>query len=332
MYYVELLRVMRTLRLVGYVLGAILLLSLVLRPFSHNSFNDANTIGGVDPSTVPAHLNADGSTTRSFTGKDGEHVTIVTHKDRTQTITVDEAAKAGSKAQTEHVQIGPVSVISVNRHRHHISTITNDLKIPLFILIQIAAGAAAIIATLFGLALSRENDGHLELAWTKPASRETYALTTVAMDALGIVATGLATLLTIVVVLAIYGGAQYIFLDERVLPTLIFALCFALSFYGLVLAATASMRRGGLVLSLLWPAALILPGLVSVQWMSLGTIARVLNTINPIAYFYAFSSSPQSTKFFTLLPNGTALQILALAALFAAGVAFSLAQWRRLEA
>jgi hypothetical protein len=333
MYYVEFLRVMRTLRLVGYILGAFILLSLVLRPFSHDSFIDANTVAGVDPSTVPAHQNADGSTTRSFTGKQGQHVTIVIRKDRTETITVDEAAKAGSKARgTERVQVGPVSVISTHTGRRHISTITRDVKIPFFILIQIAACAAAIVATLFGLALSRENDGHLELAWTKPASRETYALTTVAMDALGVLGTGLATLLTIVLVLAIYGGAGYIVLDEHVLPTLIFGICFALSFYGIVLAATASMRRGGLVLSLLWPAALILPGLVTVRWMNLGTIARVLNTINPVAYFYAFSSSPESTRLFTLLPNGTVLQILALAVLFVLGVAFSLAQWRRLEA
>lgn len=332
MYYVEFLRVMRMLRLVGYVLGAILLLSLVLRPFSHGGFNEANTIAGVDPSTIPAHTNADGSTTRSFTGKRGQHVTIVVRPDKTETITVDDPAYNGKKSWSEHIEFGHVRVSTSPGGRHRVSKISNDMKIPLYVLLIIASCAAAIVATLLGLALSRENDGHLELAWTKPASRESYALASVAVDSLGILGVMLATLVTIVLVLAIYGGASYITVSDS-LTSLLFGMLFALSFYGIVLAATSSMRRGGLVLSLLWPAALILPGLVRVEWMNLGTIARALNTINPVAYLYAFLSSSQATNMFTLLPNGGAtIQVLAVLVLFIAGVALSLAQWRRLEA
>ncbi|MDQ6929526.1 MAG: hypothetical protein M3126_02505, partial [Candidatus Eremiobacteraeota bacterium] len=61
-------------------------------------------------------------------------------------------------------------------------------------------------------------------------------------------------------------------------------------------------------------------------------LARALNTINPVAYFYAYASSTDATHAFTLLPNGLALQILAPLALFVIGAALSLAQWRRLEA
>ncbi|MBC5815527.1 MAG: hypothetical protein GIW97_03200 [Candidatus Eremiobacteraeota bacterium] len=332
MYYVEFLRVMRMLRLVGYVLGAVLLLALVFRPFSHGSINVNNSIEGVDPSTIPAHTNADGSTTRSFMGKHGRHVTIVARPDKTETITVDDPAYNGKKGGNEHIEFGHLKVSTSNGGRHRVSTIDTDLKIPLNILLVIAACVAAIVATLLGLALSRENDGHLELAWTKPASRESYALASVAVDSLGILGVMLATLVTIVLVLAIYGGASYITVSDS-LTSLLFGMLFALSFYGIVLAATSSMRRGGLVLSLLWPAALILPGLVRVQWMNLGTVARTLNTINPVAYLYAFLSSPQTTNIFTLLPNyGTAAQVLAVLLLFVAGVALSLAQWRRLEA
>jgi len=331
MYYVELLRVMRTLRVVGYVLGAVILLGLVLRPFSHGGFNETGTIAGVDASKVPVRVNADGSKTRSFTGTHGQHVTIVVRSDRTETITIDDPAYVGKKGDA-HVQIGPMKVNTTRSGRHRVSTVTNDMKLPLSILVLISGCVAAIVATLFGLALSRENDGHLELAWTKPASRETYALTAVAMDVVGILATGVLMLLTIMVVLAVYGGFPYVVATNHALSTALFSIFFALSFYGIVLAATSSMRRGGLVLSLLWPATLILPGLVRIEWMNLGTVARTLNTINPVAYLYAFSTSPEATRLFTLMPNGLAIQFLAPLILFIAGVALSLAQWRRLEA
>ncbi|MFN2527727.1 MAG: hypothetical protein ABR584_03320 [Candidatus Baltobacteraceae bacterium] len=331
MYYVEFLRVLRTLRIVGLVLAAVILLSLVLRPFSHGGFNETGTIAGVDASKVSVRVNADGSQTRSFTGTHGQHVTIVVHPDRTETITVDDPAYAGKKDEAQ-VQIGPVKVKTTRSGRHRVSTITNDMKLPFSILVLISGCAAAIVATLFGLALSRENDGHLELAWTKPASRETYALTAVAMDVAGILATGLSMLFTILLVLAVYGGFPYLVAGDHALLTALFSIFFALSFYGIVLAATSSMRRGGLVLSLLWPAALILPGLVRVEWMNLGTVARTLNTVNPVAYLYAFATSPEATRLFTLMPNGAAIQFLAPLVLFIAGVMLSLAQWRRLEA
>ena len=331
MYYVEFLRVMRTLRVVGYILGGFLLLSIVLRPFSHGDF-EHSTVRGVDPATIQAHVNADGTTTRSFTSKDGAHVTIVEDKNRVQTITIDEPVSKSRHSGSANVQIGSLKVVTSDKGTRRLTMVRNDLKIQLNILLLISFGAAALVATLLGLALSRENDGHLELAWTKPASRESYALISVALDAAAILVTAFATLIAIVAELAIYGGARYITAGSSDLIAAVFGTAFALSFYGIVLAATSSMRRGGLVLALVWPATLILPGLVFVQWMNLGTVARTLNVLNPVAYFYAFATSPQATHTFMILPNGQALQILAPAMLFAIGVAVALLQWRRLEA
>ena len=327
---------MRTLRIVGYVLGAILVLAIACRPFSHDDFNQSN-VGGRNPASIPAHIDANGDTVREYTGTGGEHVKIVEDKNRVQTITIDKPVVAGSKRSDANVQIGPMKVRTHTAHGRRVAMITNDLNIPLTILLQIAFCVAAIVATLLGLALSRENDGHLELAWTKPASRDAYAFACIAMDVAGILATALATLVTVVLVLTIYGGAGYIVVGPLVVgshtfTTALFGTFFALSFYGIVLAATSSLRRGGLVLSILWPAALILPTLVGVRWMNLGLIARALNTINPVAYFVAFATSPEATQLFTFAPNGEAIQILAVAVLFIAGITLSLAQWRRLEA
>lgn len=331
MYYVELLRVLRALRIVGLILGAILLIALIARPFSHSDFEGPRTIGGVDTNSIPMHKNPDGTSSKTFVGKNGERITMTWDKQNAETITVDKLA-APRAGHAESVRIGPIQVHSYRRGGHRIDTITHDANIPLFVLLLIASGPAAIVATVFGLALSRENDGHLELAWTKPVSRGTYAFGAMAVDIAGILAVGAAGLLLILAVLGIYGGLPYVRPGQHVPETLAFTVFFALGFYGIVLAATSSMRRGSLVLSILWPVALILPGLVRVHWMSLGTIARVLNTLNPVAYFYAYASSSDATQFFTLLPNGFALEIFAPLALFAAGAGLALAQWRRLEA
>ena len=329
MFYVEFLRVMRVLRVVGYILGAVLLLSLALRPFSHGNVNHGS-VAGVDENSIPGHVNADGSTTKTFTGKHGEHVSVQIGTDGREQISITEPATNREHKDTEKLNMGDAR-ITVNGGMRT-KTITADDTIPLFILLLIAACASSIVATIFGLALSRENDGHLELAWTKPTTRESYALGAIACDVAAIVATACAVLVTVVAVLGIYGGYQYIRSDEHTLPTIIFGIVFALSFYGVVLAMTSSLRGGGLVLGILWPACSILPGLVRIEWMQLGTVARTLNTINPIAYLYAFCTSPDATRIYTLMPNGLALQILIPCGLFVLGIALSLVQWRRLEA
>ena len=60
-------------------------------------------------------------------------------------------------------------------------TIGNDMTahIPVGVLFAIAEGFALITATMLGGALAKENDGHLEIAWTKPVSRERLALASI---------------------------------------------------------------------------------------------------------------------------------------------------------
>ena len=45
--------------------------------------------------------------------------------------------------------------------------------VPFFAVAALVVGT--FMATIFGSTLARENDGHLEVAWTKPHSRTEYA-------------------------------------------------------------------------------------------------------------------------------------------------------------
>jgi hypothetical protein len=48
-------------------------------------------------------------------------------------------------------------------------------QIPIIVIFAIGGFAASVYATMLG-GLADDNDGHLSLAWTKPASRARYAL------------------------------------------------------------------------------------------------------------------------------------------------------------
>jgi hypothetical protein len=215
--------------------------------------------------------------------------------------------------------------------RPRVTSVSGDENIPVNVLLVISASVAALMASLLGLTLSRENDGHLELAWTKPASRDQYALATMATGAAAVLIAGAMMLAAIFLAFAIMGGITFIHADGSTLPTLLFCAVFPLSLYALIAAATASLRRGAVVLAVFWPAALILPTLSNVSLLNLGSIIRILDVLNPVAYLYAFNSESVSSRFLPI-PSGAAYEICALALLAALCLAASLAQWRHLEA
>src|ERR1700736_4655998 len=47
-------------------------------------------------------------------------------------------------------------------------------NIPLSLLLVIGGVVASILAGIWGTSLACENEGHLEVAWTKPATRSRY--------------------------------------------------------------------------------------------------------------------------------------------------------------
>jgi hypothetical protein len=213
-------------------------------------------------------------------------------------------------------------------------TITPDVathtRLPLSLLFAIAGIVTTIFGGVLGTSLSCENTGHLALAWTKPASRNRYALTVMAVDAVAMLAAFGLTLVTTLAIVAFAAYASRLFVDGDALRNLARFLAIPFAWYALMQTLTASLReRGGLVAGLSWIVSLILLALGTAQfpplWSHLITFA---NYFNPIAY--AAYSTPQDQAPYPFVP--WEFDLVALFALTVLGVIAALAQWRRLEA
>lgn len=191
---------------------------------------------------------------------------------------------------------------------------------------MLLAGAAAVVggfATVLGLNLAAENDGHLELAWSKPVSREGYALGVFAVDITAMAACIVLTALCGGLVADVYIGRQAIGLGGADALESAVAFCgFPLLIYAWIAALSASLKRNrGTVAGLFWPLMILVAVLGAVQIPAVHVVAVALNTFNPIAIFTNSSTTPAPSL-------ATYLWGWALGALL---LASALVQWRRLE-
>lgn len=200
---------------------------------------------------------------------------------------------------------------------------------------------AMIVATIFGAPLARENEGHLEIALTKPISRANLALQTIAVDFAGIVAAFVMTVIFLIVGHTIFEAPNYTYGPTDTLVIAI-GLVAAFAWYGLLNASTASMKRAyGGVLGIAWPIALGLGGIAHaplgdspladvVRW-----IGSTLLWLFPTSYLhFSFMSGMGSDEhrraLAASLPPQTDLVILACLALVYGALAIY--QWQRVEA
>jgi hypothetical protein len=203
-----------------------------------------------------------------------------------------------------------------------------------------ATFVAVIVATVLGAPFGRENDGHLEIALTKPISRIRLALETVAVDFGGIVAAWVLTVVALIIGHTIFEAPNYIY-GATDTVTIAVGLLGTFAWYALLCAATASMKRNyGAMLGVAWPIAL---GLLGIANADLGyaplaqiihTTAKALSWINPLFYLHfgpLFSSTAGSAA------GLNAITVLAgyipiLAVLLLVYVALAVWQWQRVEA
>jgi hypothetical protein len=190
---------------------------------------------------------------------------------------------------------------------------------------MLGAGAAALVgglATVLGLNLAAENEGHLELAWTKPVSREGYALGVFAVDIGAIAACIVFTALCGAIVVDVFSGFQAIAAStgDDLLRT--FAFCgLPLLVYAWIAAMSASLKRNrGAVAGLFWPLMLAVGLLQSVRIPAVHVAASALNLINPLSIYTSGAGRLPSLWTFAW---GWLIAAILLAA--------ALAQWRRLE-
>ena len=191
---------------------------------------------------------------------------------------------------------------------------------------MLLTGAAALVggfATVLGLNLAAENDGHLELAWSKPVSREGYALGVFAVDIAAMIACIVLTIVCGALVVDIFVGHQAIELDADGSLGRALAFCgFPLCMYAWIAALSVSLKRNrGTVAGIFWPVMLVVGLLRVIPVPAVHTIALALNTVNPLV-LYTESSGAAHSSVATLL-FGWLLAAVLLAA--------AVGQWRRLE-
>jgi hypothetical protein len=195
-----------------------------------------------------------------------------------------------------------------------------------------AAGfVAAFMATVLGSTLAMEND-HLEVAWTKPRSRTTYATALMGVDVAAILLAQLIAFAFIMLHMALYHRTEPLVSGPNdALNVIRFAL-FPIAWYGLIVALSASMRgRAGMVQGLVWPISITLVVLAVVPlpgvWHSIFT---AINLVNPLSYT---EYNERAGQIFagTALPN-VLLAVFALGLIVVASWLAATYQWRRLQA
>jgi hypothetical protein len=246
-------------------------------------------------------------------------------------------------AETEHFDMANVSVNDVTRKNgtEHVVVQTDRSAsgpIGIFFLTSIIMGF--IIASVLGGVLSKENDGHLELAWTKPISRERYALGAFSVDLAAIVASQLLWVAIAFIAAAMFDVRRFSF-ETGAGWHIGIALLGPIAWYAAVTGWSASVKRGpGVVIGLGWPIALGIPGgaaalagashplLVAIHALLLG-----LSYIDPLSYVHMHGHGVNVTVGSAGAVQVTAgIACAALAALTVFYLALAVAQWRRVEA
>lgn len=335
-FYVEYARAKRAVIIALVLLGLFLLATIILRVSVHDGHWQADLQNSPTAHTTQTRL-PDGSTRIVIDDAARQtHAVIVKHVNGALDMDIIEP-RTGHRHRGDFIMGSSSMNSSVEGNTQH-TRIHYVPEMPVYkldILFLATIPMGLIVASILGGALAKENDGHLELAWTKPISRERYAAASFAVDSAAIV---LSQLLTVAVTLL----ATLMFFvprfgSENNMGWYIFvAFAGPLSWYAVVTAASASLRRGpGLVIGLGWVAALLIPGLAQ----ALAGAAQ----INPIAaWFYAIfhGLSYLDPIAYLELHNGQA-GILSLSTAGCAGVlcalivgylALAVAQWRRVEA
>ncbi len=205
-------------------------------------------------------------------------------------------------------------------------------RAPYSLLLALAGFVAAIFGTVMGTCLAAENCGHLEMAWTRPASRLSYAARLMLVDAAGIFAVFAFTLLIGLALVYARGWQSHMFMDPQFWPVAATEIAFPLAWFGLVAGLSASVRtKAGAIAGFTWLASMVLLVLLSLDLPPvIHGLVNALNYVNPLLYGSYSSSGSETARH--LLNMTPAFAIGGLTGIAVLGIAAALVQWRRLEA
>jgi hypothetical protein len=295
----------------------------------------------VDPGSHVTHTVLPGGGTRTVidNAKKDVHIVIEDRGYQGKRIQIVESNERVSKHQdADNVAMGDLHVDSRAVGNQTVTTIDTGLPEDFGYYFVIAAIVGSIVATVLGAPFARENDGHLEIALTKPFAREPMALSMIGADLVGILAAWVMTIAFLVVGHTIFEVPHYVF-GPFDAASIALGLAFCAAWYGMLCAATASMRRGyGAILGFAVPITLVVLALskVNLSGTQLGQVVHTLVTplafINPLTYFnlggaVTVNGEPAGSLSTVSPYNTTMLAILAVVYL-----TLAVLQWRRVEA
>jgi hypothetical protein len=201
-------------------------------------------------------------------------------------------------------------------------------------------GVAGLIALIVGMILAggfaRENDGHLEIALTKPMSRTELSIRMMLVDIAGIVAVWILSVVAAYIVIALFLGFHFgVTVGDCQLAVAV--ILGATAWYALLCCTTASLKRNyGIILGIAWIPGQFIPLLARIPNDAppllgvLRVVATPLSWIDPFTYARVSVALPSAAQMLRVYPY--AVEIPVLAALTIAYALFAILQWRRVEA
>jgi uncharacterized integral membrane protein len=224
-----------------------------------------------------------------------------------------------------------IARVSLQAIPHHAMVEMHEMKFGYFVIV--GAFVALIVATVLGAPFARENDGHLEVALTKPIDRTALALQTIGADVAGIVAAvALGTVFGIAMHTVFF--PPWITFHYGDATAIVMCIMSPLAWYAMLAAATASLKRGyGAIQGIAWPVAAIVAGLSLIDGSDNPMAALIhatfwtLSRIDPLVYMRIEANDMQGVADSTWLPKVTMLAVLA-----AGYGVLAIVQWRRVEA
>lgn len=343
MTYVEWLRVRNVLRIVAIVLGLLIVVSLVLRiSFARYLNDDAAFIAHVQMQP--------GAKVSKIVLPDGTPQTVIDDPAERTRVTIDNLGYGGrhivitepksknARHAHDNVSIGSVRVIESEHGDMQTTIVDTNGAVPFLFYMFVADIMALVIATILGAPFARENDGHLEAALTRPASRTELALRTMGVDVLGILMGSLVTIVAFVICQAMFEVPHFDFSGIN-LQAIVIGILLPVAWYAMLAAASASMKRGyGAVIGFAWPVAILVLVFATIPWgdSMLGTAVHnifwVISRADPLTYVQ-FSAGPgAATQPVGQVAPNFGPRILMESILFLIYGALALVQWQRVEA
>jgi hypothetical protein len=338
-YFVEYLRARGAIKVALIILGLFVIAAIILRLSVHAPrVSDIAYNIETSPTAHVTRTHLPDGSMRTVVDDPARqtHAVIVQNGNRLH-MDVREPAK-NARATHDTMDIGSTSV-NTDVHdgvEHTVIDSKGAFEYELGVCLLITIPMGLLVATLLAGPLAKENDGHLELAWTKPTSRDRYALEAIAVDAVAILASQALTLAILLLVTLMFFVPHFTY-GPRIGWIVLLALLGPLAWYAALTACSASVKRGpGMVIGLGWVFAIIIPTVADAtsdpaRFSAIAaffyTIFHSLSFLDPIAYLSGHTGTGNALHHLPL-PTADA----GLAALIIGYVALSVLQWRRVEA